>query len=98
MGLDLVERRFEWKATWGRLEIKIHMVGMEYLGLNTSIGGSLSKKVCWKCRFVMMALSTNEEEVEGYIYSLHTKSNCYTQLANLGGTELINSVGPIQQI
>ena len=35
MGLDLVERRFEWNATWGRLEIKIHMVGMEYLGLNT---------------------------------------------------------------
>ena len=33
--LDLVERRFEWKATWGWLEIKIHMVGMEYLGLNT---------------------------------------------------------------
>ena len=26
--LDLVERRFEWKATWGRLEIKIHMVGV----------------------------------------------------------------------
>ena len=24
-----------WKATWIRLEIKIHMVGMEYLGLNT---------------------------------------------------------------
>ena len=33
--LDLVERRFEWKATWGRLEIKIYVVGMEYLGLNT---------------------------------------------------------------
>ena len=33
--LDLVERRFEWKATWGRLEIKILVVGMEYLGLNT---------------------------------------------------------------
>ena len=33
--LDLVERRFEWKETWGRLEIKIHMVGMKYLGLNT---------------------------------------------------------------
>ena len=32
---DLVERIFEWKATWGRLEIKIHMVGLEYLGLNT---------------------------------------------------------------
>ena len=33
--LDLVERIFEWKATWGRLEINIHVVGMEYLGLNT---------------------------------------------------------------
>ena len=27
------------------------------------------------------------------IYSLHTKSNCYTQLAKLGGTELKNSGG-----
>ena len=25
----------EWKATWGRLEIKILEVGFEYLGLNT---------------------------------------------------------------
>ena len=33
--MDLVERRFEWKETWIRLEIKIHMVGMGYLGLNT---------------------------------------------------------------
>ena len=65
--LDLVERRFEWKATWGSLEIKIHMVGMEYLDLNTSVCGSLSENVCWKCRYVMMALSTNEEWVEGYI-------------------------------
>ena len=65
--LDLVERRFEWKATWGRLDIKIHMVGMEYLGLNTSVGSSLSENICWKCRHVLMALSTNEEEVEGYI-------------------------------
>ena len=47
-----------------RLEIKIHMVGMEYLGLNTSVGGSLSENVGWKCRFVLMALSTNEDEVE----------------------------------
>ena len=62
-----MERRFEWKATWGRLEIKIHMVGMEYLDLNTSVGGSLSENVYWKCRYVLMALSTNEEEVEGYI-------------------------------
>ena len=48
--LDLVERRFEWKATWGRLEIKIHMVGLEYLDLNTRVGGSLSENVSWKCR------------------------------------------------
>ena len=65
--LDLVERRFEWKATWGRLEIKIYVVGMEYLDLNTSVGGSLSENVCWKCRHVLMALSMNEEWVEGYI-------------------------------
>ena len=62
-----MERRFECKATWGRLEIKIHMVGMEYLGLNTSVGGSLSENVSWKCRHVLMALSTNEEGVEAYI-------------------------------
>ena len=65
--LDLVERRFECKATWGRLEIKIYVVRMEYLDLNTSVGGSLSKNVYWTCRYVLMALSTNEEWVEGYI-------------------------------
>ena len=65
--LDLVERRFEWKATWGRLEIKIYVVGMEYLDLNTSVGGSLSENVSWKCRHVLMALLPNEERVEGYI-------------------------------
>ena len=65
--MDLVERRFEWKATWGRLEIKIHMVGLEYLDLNTSVGGSLLKNVSSKCRNVLMALCTNEEGVEGYI-------------------------------
>ena len=65
--MNLVERRFEWKATWGRLEINIYVVGMGYLDLNTNVGGSLSEMVSWKCRFVLMALSTNEEEVEGYI-------------------------------
>ena len=65
--MDLVERRFEWRATWGRLEIKVLMVGLEYLDLNTSVGGSLSEIVSWKCRHVLMALSTNEEEVEAYI-------------------------------
>ena len=51
----------------GRLEIKIHMAGIEYFGLNTSVGGSLLENVCLKCRHVLMALSTNEEVVEGYI-------------------------------
>ena len=68
---------------------------MEYLDLNTSVGGSLSENVYWQCRYVLMALSMNEEWVEGYI--LHSKSNHYTQFAKLDGTEWLNSVGPIQQ-
>jgi hypothetical protein len=31
----MVEEGFEWKATWERLEIKVQMVGMESLDLNT---------------------------------------------------------------
>ncbi|EMS56016.1 hypothetical protein TRIUR3_33875 [Triticum urartu] len=33
--LTMVEELFEWKATWGRLEIKVQMVGMVSLDLNT---------------------------------------------------------------
>ena len=33
--LAMVEEGFEWKATWERLEIKVQMVGVEYLDLNT---------------------------------------------------------------
>ena len=33
--LAMVGEGFEWKATWGRLEIKVQMVGMESLDLNT---------------------------------------------------------------
>ena len=55
--LDLVEIRFEWKAAWGRLEIKIYVIGIEYLDLNISVGGSLSENECWKCWHVLMALS-----------------------------------------
>ena len=62
-----MERGFEWKATWGRLEIKIYVIGMKYLDLNTSVGGSLLENVCWKCRHVLMAFSMNEERVDGYI-------------------------------
>ena len=65
--LDLVERWFEWKATWGRPEIKILVVGLEYLGLNTWVGGSLLEHMSWNCVCVLMALSMNEEEMEGYI-------------------------------
>ena len=55
------------ESNLGRLEIKIYVVGVEYLNLNTSVGGSLLVNVCWKCRHVLMAISTNEEWVEGYI-------------------------------
>ena len=84
--LNLVERRFEWKATWGRLEINMHMVGMEYLDLTTSVGGSLSENVCWKCRHVLW-LSLRMKSGWRGIYSLHKKSNRYTQFHKLGGTE-----------
>ena len=55
------------ESNLGGLESKIHMVGLEYLDLNTSVGGSLSENVSWKCRFVLITLSPNEEELEGYI-------------------------------
>ena len=71
------------------LEIKIYVVGMEYLDLNTSVGGSLSENVCWKCRHVLMALSTNEEGGGGV-------DRASTQ--NLTVTHnLPNSVGPNQK-
>ena len=34
----------DWmESNLGRLEIKIHIVGVEYLDLNTRVGGSLSE-------------------------------------------------------
>ena len=33
--LAMVEERFEWKATWERLEIMVQMVGLDYLDPNT---------------------------------------------------------------
>ena len=33
--LAMEEEGFEWKTTWGRLEIKVQVVGMESLDLNT---------------------------------------------------------------
>ena len=40
------------------------------LDLNTSVGGSLSENVCWKCRHVLMALSQMEKGVGVYIASM----------------------------
>jgi hypothetical protein len=33
--LAMVEEGIEWKATWERLEIKFHRIGMKWLDLNT---------------------------------------------------------------
>ena len=49
------------ESNLGKARIKILVVGMEYLELNTSVGGSLSENVCWKCRHVLMALFIREE-------------------------------------
>ena len=35
----MVERRFEWKATWGRLEIKIYVVGVGVKTGGSRVGG-----------------------------------------------------------
>ena len=43
--LALVEE-IDWvESNLGRLEIKIHMVGVEWLDLNTCVGDSLSKNL-----------------------------------------------------
>ena len=42
-----------------------------------------------------MSLSSRMKRRWRGIYSLHTKSNHYTQFINLGGTESTNSVRPI---
>ena len=43
------------------------MVGMEWLDLNTRVGGSLLRKCMVGVVDFLMALLTNEEGVEGYI-------------------------------
>ena len=56
----LGRRRIGVESNLGRLEIKVQMVGLECLDLNTSVGGSLSKNEWWKCSFVLMALSESK--------------------------------------
>ena len=55
------------ESNLGRLEIKFHMVGVEQLDLNTRVGSSLLRKCMVGVVDFLMALSTNEEGVEGYI-------------------------------
>ena len=52
---------------------------------------SISENVCWKCRHVLMALSIMKSGWRG-IYSLHAKSNRYTQITKLGQTDLVQNV------
>ena len=40
----VVGEGLEWKATWGRLEIKVQMIGVESLDFNTRVG-VLSQKM-----------------------------------------------------
>ena len=35
----MVDEGFEWKATWGRLEIKVQIVGLESLGSLLKMNG-----------------------------------------------------------
>ena len=97
--LDLVERRFEWKATSGRLEIKIYVVGMEYLDLNTSVGGSLLENGSGNEVCVLSASPSNERWVKGYIYAAHKIQPLHTiyqswwdRIRKLSLTEIVNLV------
>lgn len=55
------------ESSLGRLEIKIQMIGLEYLGINTWVGGSLSENGSGNEVCVMSASPTNKRWVKGYI-------------------------------
>ena len=74
------------ESNLGRLEIKVQMVGLECLDLNTSVGGSLSENERWKCSFVLVAPSESRWWWR-VINSHHQKSNLYKIYAQLGVTE-----------
>ena len=73
------------ESNLGRLEIKVQMVGLECLDLNTSVGGSLSENEWWKCSHVLMALLLRGGG--GGIYIASTQNLTVTH-------NLPNSVGP----
>ena len=60
-GIDWVERNL------GRLEIKIHMVGVDDLDLNRRVGGSLSEIWIWEVGNCSECFSFDWDVVEGYI-------------------------------
>ena len=60
-GIDWVENNL------GRLEIKIHMVGVDDLDLNTRVGGSLSEIWIWEVWNYSECFSSEWDVVEGYI-------------------------------
>ena len=75
------------------------MVGVEQLDLNTRVGSSLLRNVRQEWQFFLMALSTNEEGVEGYkqpphkIQPLHTfEQSRWDRSGQLGETESSNNV------
>ena len=58
----------DWvESNLGRLEIKIHMVGVDDLDLNTRIGGSLLEIWIWEVWVCSKCLSCEWDVVEGYI-------------------------------
>ena len=61
------------------LEIKVQMVGVESLDLNTRVGGSLSEKGYGSVCFVLVALSESRWCGWG-INSHHQKSSRYSPL------------------
>ena len=63
----LVEE-IDWvESNLGRLEIKIHMVGVDDLDLNTRVGDSLSEIWIWEVGNCSECFSFERDVVEGYI-------------------------------
>ena len=67
MGLAWVEEIDWMESNLGRIEIKIHMVGVNDLDLNTRIGGSLSEIWIWEVWVCFECFTCECDVVEGYI-------------------------------
>ena len=62
----LGRRRIGVESNLNRLEIKVQMVGLESLDLNTWVGGSLSENKWWKLYFVLKAFLLGKRGWRGY--------------------------------